>query len=321
MSPYEDLKLISTVTTERHHRHRLSEAHSDWEARAMRSRLFSGTGAQQPDSAAEDEAYFIVASPDTPSTKDTHHDQASAATNPTLCSGTQQPESANNDDEQENGQRNDDMASPSDREGHEQRLINLAPSDCVAKAHRSALSRNTKNLPDAIGDQKTPGIVELASSSTQSDQSPPGETNTTTTTTRGLRFLEAPGTFLLAHFVSFVLLTFPAVVTGLDLVDKNPATVWQLCAFVPIYAVLATVRVRWMAYMSPYKKADSTEQKKTTMAALGDFGTAVAGKAANVAFLCAVGEYLGKLGIFLPMLNWVELFDGMGELRITEKSS
>ncbi|KAF5483417.1 hypothetical protein CGCF413_v015304 [Colletotrichum fructicola] len=319
MSPYEDLKRISTVTTERHHRHRLREAHSDWEARAMRSRLFSGTEAQRPDSAADDEAYVIVASPDMPSTEGAHHDQASAATDPSLFSGTQQPDSANKDDEQKEGQR-DDMGPPSGREGHGQRLINLAPSDCVAKAHRSALSRNTKNLPDAIGDQKTPGIVELASSSTQSDQSPPGETNTTTTTTRGLRFLEAPGTFLLAHFVSFLLLTFPAVVTGLDLVDKNPATVWQLCAFVPIYAVLATVRVRWMAYMNPYKKADSTEQKKTTMAALGDFGTAVAGKAANVAFLCAVGEYLGKLGIFLPMLNWVELFDGMGELRIAEKS-
>ncbi|KAJ3952022.1 hypothetical protein N0V92_011544 [Colletotrichum tropicale] len=319
MSPYEDLKLISTVTTERHHRHRLSEAHSDWEARAMRSRLFSGTEARQRDSAADNEEYVIVASPDMPSTKDAHHDQTSTVTDPAPFSGMQQLESANNDDEQMEAQR-DDMASSPDCEGHVQRLVNAAPSDCVAKAHRSALAREANDLSIDRGDQKTPGIVELVLSSTQSDQSPPVETNTTTTTTRRLRFLEAPGTFLLAHFVSVLLLTFPAVVTGLDRADKDPATLRQLCAFVAMYAVLATVRDRWMAYISPCKKADTAEQKKTTSAALGDFGSAVAGKAADVAFLCAVGEFLGKLGTFLPMLNWVEFFDGMGELRTEEKS-
>lgn len=39
-----------------------------------------------------------------------------------------------------------------------------------------------------------------------------------------------------------------------------------------------------------------------------------------MAFVCAVGESVGKLGIFLPMLNWVEFCDGMEELRIEEKS-
>ncbi|KAI8169472.1 hypothetical protein K4K49_011835 [Colletotrichum sp. SAR 10_70] len=248
MSPYEDLKLISTVTTERRHRHRLSEAHSDWEARAMRSALFSGTGAQQPDSAADGEEYVIVASPDVPSTKDAHHDQASAVTDPTPSSGTQQPESADSNDEQKEAQRND-VASPSGREGHGQLLINLAPSDCVAKAHRAALSRDAKNLSNAIGDQKTPGIVELASSRPQSDQSPPGETNITTTTTCGLRFLEAPCTFLLTHYVSYLLLTFPALITNLDRTDKTPPTPWQLCAFVAMYAILAVVRDKWMVYL------------------------------------------------------------------------
>ncbi|KAL3297249.1 hypothetical protein RB213_007850 [Colletotrichum asianum] len=321
MSPYECLKLRSTVMTEHRHRHLLSIPHSDWEARAMRSALFSGTRAHQPSTTTdeEEEEYVFVASSDASSPEAVHHDQASAVTDPTPFSGTQKPEPANYENEQEEAQR-DDMASSPDCKSREQRLPTVAPSDCVAKAHRSALSRNTENLSNAIGDQKTPGIVELLSSSTQSDQSPLGETNTTTTKTRKLHFLEAPRTFLLAHFVSFLLLTFSALVTGLDLVDKNPATLWQLCAFVTMYAVLATVRDRWMAYMSPYKKADSNEQKKTTSAALGDFGSDVAGKAAGVAFFCAVGEYLGKLEIFLPMLNWVELFDGMEELRTEEKS-
>ncbi|KAI8219465.1 Heterokaryon incompatibility protein 6, OR allele [Colletotrichum sp. SAR 10_86] len=281
MSTYEDLKLISTVTTEHRHRHRLSEAHSDWEARAMRSRLFSGTEAQQPDSAAEDEAYVIVASPDMPSTEGAHHDQASAVTDPTLSSGTQLPESADRNDEQKEAQR-DDMASPSDREGHGQRLINLAPSDCVAKAHRAALSRDAKNLSKAIRDQKTPGIVELVSSRTQSDQSPPGETNTTTTTTRGLRFLEAPCTFLLAHYVSYLLLTFPALIANLDRTDKTPPTLWQLSAFVAMYAILAVVRDKWMVYMRSDPEQREPEGT-TTMAALRDFGTAVAAKAARSA--------------------------------------
>ncbi|KAI8182560.1 hypothetical protein KHU50_002388 [Colletotrichum sp. SAR 10_65] len=281
MSPYENLKLISTVTTERHHRHRLSEAHSDWEARAMRSRLFSGTEAQQPDSAADGEEYVIVASPDMPSTGGAHHDQASAVTDQTLSSGTQLPESANYDDEQKEAQRNDNMASPSDREGHEQRLTNLAPSDCVAKAHRSALAREANDLCIDSGDQKTPGIVELVSSSTQSDQSPPGETNTTTTTTRELRFLEAPGTWLLAHFVSYLLLTFPSVITGLDMASKTPITLWQLCFYILTYAISATLRGCWMMYMRS-TNAGTTQQKKTISAVLGDFGTAVAAKAAQM---------------------------------------
>ncbi|KAF4814169.1 hypothetical protein CGCSCA5_v007927 [Colletotrichum siamense] len=308
MSPYEDLKLISTVTTERHHRHRLSEAHSDWEARAMRSRLFSGTEAQQPDSAADDGEgeYVFIASSEVSSAEDAHHDQASAVTDPTLSSGTQQPESANND-EQKTGRQSDVMASPTDREGHGQRLINAAPSDCVAKAHRSALSRNTKNLSNAIGDQKTPGIVELVSSRTQSDQSPPGETNTTTTTTRGLRFLEAPCTFLLAHYISYLLLTFPALITNLGRTDKTPPTLWQLCAFVAMYAILAVVRDRWMVYMR-----STPEQRKpegtTTMAALRDLGTAVAVKAARVALWCAVGELFGTTRLFLSFMEKWEFF-------------
>lgn len=273
----------------------------------MRSRLFSGTEAQQPDSAADDEGeYVFIASSEVSSAEDVHHDQASAVTDPAPSSGTQQPEPAKYDDEQKEGRR-DDMASPSDREGHGQRLVNAAPSDCVAKAHRSALSRNTKNLSNAIGDQKTPGIVELASSSTQSDQSPPGETNTTSTTTRGLRFLEAPCTFLLAHYVSYLLLTFPALIANLDRTDKTPPTLWQLCAFVAMYAILAVVRDKWMVYMR-----STPEQRKpedtTTMAALRDLGTAVAAKAARVALWCAVGELFGMTRLFLSLMEKWEFF-------------
>lgn len=278
----------------------------------MRSRLFSGTGAQQPDSAADDGEgeYVFVASSDVSSAEDAHHDQASTVTDPTLCSGTQQPESADSNDEQKEAQR-DNMASPSDREGHGQRLINFAPSDCVAKAHRAALSRDAKNLSNGIRDQKTPGIVELVSSQTQSDQSPPGETNITTTTTRGLRFLEAPCTFLLAHYISYLLLTFPALITNLGRTDKTPPTLWQLCAFVAMYAILAVVRDRWMVYMR-----STPEQRKpegtTSMAALRDLGTAVAAKAARVALWCAVGELFGMTRLFLSLMEKWE-FVGMLE--------
>ncbi|KAF4918790.1 hypothetical protein CGCVW01_v008512 [Colletotrichum viniferum] len=319
MSPYEDLELISTVTTERHHRHRLSEAHSDWEARAMRSRLFSGTGAQQPDSAADDEGeYVFVASSDVSFAEDAHHDQASAVTDPAPSSGTQQPEPANYDDEEKEGRR-DDMASPSGREGHGQRLINLAPSDCVAKAHRAALARDDQDVSSASECQR---LVHGGSSREQSEQRAPSETTTatitTTITTRRLHFLEAPGHFLLAHFVSFLLLTFPSVITSLDIMNKSPATIWQLFLYVFTYAIFGTLRDCWMAYMSSVKNAEFAERKKTTEAPR-DFGTAVAAKAARVALVCAAGEFAGMTRSFLFVMEHFDLLDEL-EFRTEVKS-
>ncbi|EQB47439.1 hypothetical protein CGLO_13412 [Colletotrichum gloeosporioides Cg-14] len=318
MSPYEDLKLISTVTTERHHRHRLSEAHSDWEARAMRSTLFSGTGAQQPDSAAdEEEEYVFVASSDVSSAEDAHHDQASAATDPTPSSGTQQPEPANCDEQKEG--RRDDIASSSGRERPEQRVINVAPSDCVARAHRSALSRDAQDLSITSECQS---LVEGSSSQEQSEQRAPGETTTTTittsVTTRRLHFLEAPGRFLLAHFVSFLLLTFPPVITNLDIVNTAPATTWQLCLYVLTYAICGTLRDRWMAYMSS-TNAGTTQQKRAISATHGDCGTAVAAKAARAALVCAVGELAGMTRSFLFMMEQFDFLDDL-EFRTEVKS-
>ncbi|KAF3806968.1 hypothetical protein GCG54_00007220 [Colletotrichum gloeosporioides] len=315
MSPYEDLKLISTVTTERHHRHRLSEAHSDWEARAMRSTLFSGTGAQQPDSAAdEEEEYVFVASSDVSSAEDAHHDQASAATDPTPSSGTQQPEPANDDDEQKEGRR-DDIASPSGRERPEQRVINVAPSDCVARAQRSALSRAAQDLSITSECQS---LVEAWASREQSDQGASAGTATSTAATRRLRFLEAPGTFLLAHFVSFLLLTFPPVITGLDILNKTPATLWQLCLYVLTYAICGTLRDLWMAYMSS-TNAGTTQQKRAISATHGDCGTAVAAKAARAALVCAVGELAGMTRSFLFMMEQFDFLDDL-EFRTEVKS-
>lgn len=327
-SPCEDRKLLSTDC---HHRHLLTIPSSDCEACAMRTKLFSGRETQQPSTATDneepfnttaDEEYVIVASTDMSATEDAHHHQSSAVANQEL-SGIQQPSA--NDDQPEKGQH-ENMASYSDRERHEQRLLTAAPSDCVARAHRSALSRDAKDLSNTIEDQKTPGFGDLVSSRKQSEQRARAEATTTTNTTptRRLRFLEAPGTFLLAHFVSFLLLTFPALITGLDIAKETPATLWQLLLYVLTYAILAVVRDKWIVYMSPYQKADTGEQKRhgdtTTTAALEDFGTAVISKAAHVALVCAVGSSMGKLEYLLPMMNWSELLDGMDELRIEEKS-
>ncbi|KAH0428608.1 hypothetical protein CcaCcLH18_08874 [Colletotrichum camelliae] len=293
----------------------------------MRTKLFSGRETQQPSTATDneepfnttaDEEYVIVALPDMSSTEDAHHHQSSAVANQEL-SGIQQ--SSANDDQPEKGQH-DEMASSSYREGPKQRLLTVASSDCVARAHRSALSRDAKDLSNAIENQKTPGFGDLVSSRKQSKQrARAGATTTTNTTpTRRLRFLEAPGTFLLAHFVSFLLLTFPSMITNLDITYKDPAT-WQLCLYVLTYAILVVVKEKWMVYMSPVKKADTTEQKgpgdTTATAGSRDFGTAVAAKAARVALVCAVGEFAGMTR---TVLFAMENFDLTDDLRTKVKS-